>query len=143
MHVELEPLLQEFDMIDPALIAGMDQTQRRPLAEGFWRAADPDTRMGDQAETFRAFAGRVALFLADRLPTLPDRTVCFGHGIWIGMAAWQLLGFTAVNNQTMRQFRRFQPGLPLPNGVVYRLVELAPGAWAFRTFSSSIKEGSC
>ena len=51
--------------------------------------------MGDQAETFRAFAGRVTSFLADRLPALPDSTVCFGHGIWIGIAAWQLLGFTA------------------------------------------------
>ena len=139
--VELEPLLQEFDMIDPALIAGVNQAQRRPVTDAFWLEADPDKRMGDQAETFRDFAGRVTSFLADRLPTLPDSTVCFGHGIWIGMAAWQLLGFTVVNAQTMRQFRRFQIGLPLPNGVVYRLVELAPGAWALRTFPS-IKECS-
>jgi alpha-ribazole phosphatase len=130
--IEPEPLLQEFDMIDPALIAGMDQAQRRPVADAVWQAADPDKRMGDQAETFRAFAGRVSSFLANRLPTLPDQTVCFGHGIWIGMAAWQLLGFTAVDSQAMRKFRRFQTGLPLPNGVVYQIVELAPGAWSMR-----------
>lgn len=137
--VELEPLLQEFDMIDHALIAGMNQVQRRPVADAFWLAADPDKRMGDQAETFRSFTGRVTSFLTDRLPTLPDATVCFGHGIWIGMAAWQLLGFTVVDAQAMREFRRFQAGLPLPNGVIYRLVELAPRAWALRTFPS-IKE---
>lgn len=134
-HIEAEPLLQEFDMIDPALIAGMDQAQRRPVADAYWLEADPDKRMGVLAESFRTFAGRVSSFLADRLPTLPDGTVCFGHGIWIGMAAWQLLGFSAVDSNAMRQFRRFQSGLPLANGVVYRLVELAPGAWALRANS--------
>jgi broad specificity phosphatase PhoE len=138
VSIELEPLLQEFDMIDPALIAGLDQTQRRPVADAFWQQADPDERMGDQAETFREFAGRVSSFLADRLPSLPDGTVCFGHGIWIGMAAWQLLGFSALDGDAMRQFRRFQIGLPLANGVVYRLAELAPGAWALR--ANSLKE---
>ena len=138
VSIELEPLLQEFDMIDPALIAGMDQVQRRPVADAFWQQADPDKRMGDQAETFREFAGRVSSFLADRLPSLPDGTVCFGHGIWIGMAAWQLLGFSVLDGDAMRQFRRFQFGLPLANGVVYRLVELAPGAWVLR--APSLKE---
>lgn len=88
--------------------------------------------MGDEAETFRAFAGRVSSFLADRLPALPDGTVCFGHGFWIAMAAWQLLGFLEVNTQTMHQFRRFQAGLPVPNCAVYRLDELAPGDWVMR-----------
>lgn len=133
--VELEPLLQEFDMIDPAVIAGMDQSPRRPVSDAFWQEADPDKCLGNQAESFRAFAGRVTSFLTDRLPALPDATVCFGHGIWIGMAAWQLLGFTVVNSQAMRGFRRFQTGLPLPNGVVYRLVELTPGTWSVRISS--------
>lgn len=138
VSIELEPLLQEFDMIDPALIAGLDQAQRRPVADAYWQQADPDKRMGDQAETFREFAGRVSSFLADRLPSLPDGTVCFGHGIWIGMAAWQLLGLSALDGDAMRQFRRFQTGLPLANGVVYRLAELAPGAWVLR--ANSLKE---
>ena len=137
--IELEPLLQEFDMIDPALIAGMDQGQRRPVAERFWEAADPDQCMGDQAESFRAFAGRVTSFLTDGLLTVPDCTVCFGHGIWMAMAAWQLLGFAAVDSESMRGFRKFQLGFPLPNGVVYRLVELAPRAWSLQA-DLSIKE---
>ena len=70
-------------------------------------------------------------FLDDLAPSLPHGTVCFGHGIWIGMVAWQLLGFS-VDGQGMRQFRRFQSGLPLPNGAVYALRELAVGAWSIR-----------
>ena len=48
--IEGEPLLHEFDMIDHALIAGMDHVQRRPVSEAYWEAADPDKRMGDEAE---------------------------------------------------------------------------------------------
>ena len=137
--VELEPLLQEFDMIDPALIAGMDRVQRRPMAERFWEEADLDQCMGHQAESFRCFAGRVTSFLTDLLPTLPARTVCFGHGIWMAMATWQVLGFNTADSQSMRAFRKFQLGFPLPNGVVYRLVELTPGAWSLQA-GLSIKE---
>ncbi len=129
--VQPEPLLQEFDMIDPALIAGMDQMQRRPIADAHWAEGDPDKQLGDQAETFRFFHDRVRRFLDDLAPSLPHGTVCFGHGIWIGMVAWQLLGFS-VDGQGMRQFRRFQSGLPLPNGAVYALRELAVGAWSIR-----------
>jgi broad specificity phosphatase PhoE len=35
-----EPLLQEFDMVAPVLIAGMDQAQRRPIADAFWKECD-------------------------------------------------------------------------------------------------------
>lgn len=132
--VELRPLLHEFDMIDPALIAGMDQSQRRPISDGFWQQADPRAQLGENAESFTAFAGRVTSFMSGSLVSLPDNTVCFGHGIWIGMLAWQLLGFPVATSDDMRRFRRFQSGLPLPNGVVYVLRELSPGQWAFRSF---------
>lgn len=140
LPIEPEPLLQEFDMIDPALIAGMDQAQRRPIAHANWAEGDPDKQLGIHAESFRAFHGRVRRFLAHVAPTLPDGTVCFGHGIWIGMSAWQLLGFTSIDDKAMRQFRRFQSGLTLPNGVVYRLSELASGAWSLRMASFKPKE---
>ena len=106
--VELEPLLQEFDMIDPALIAGMDQGQRRPVAERFWEEADPDKCMGDGAESFRAFASRVTSFLTDRLPTLPDHTVCFGMGSgwrWRLGRCWALLLWTASRCRSFGTFR--------------------------------------
>lgn len=132
VKIEQEPLLQEFDMVDPVLIAGMDQAQRRPIADAFWKEGDPTKQMGEQAESFGQFASRVSVFMADRLPLLPDGTVCFGHGIWIGMVAWKLLGFGVDTSEDMRRFRRFQTGLPLPNGAVYALEELAPAQWLLR-----------
>lgn len=90
VKIEQEPLLQEFDMIDPVLIAGMDQAQRRSIADAFWKKGDPTNQMGEQVESFGQFANRTCAFIADRLPLLPDGTVCFGHRIWIGMAAWKL-----------------------------------------------------
>lgn len=132
VKIEREPLLQEFDMVDPVLIAGMDQAQRRPIADAFWKEGDPAKQMGEQAESFGQFASRVSVFMAERLPLLPDGTVCFGHGIWIGMVAWKLLGFGADTCDDMRRFRRFQTGLPLPNGAIYALEELAAAEWVLR-----------
>lgn len=70
--------------------------------------------------------------MADRLPLLPDGTVGFGHGIWIGMVAWKLWGFGVDTSDDIRRFRRFQTGLPLPNGAVYALEELALAQWSLR-----------
>lgn len=140
--VEVEPLLREFDMIDPALIAGLYQSQRRPIAEKFWHEADPKMQVGENAETFDHFAGRVEAFRTATLSSLPDDTVCFGHGIWIAMLAWQLLGFSSSTSDDMRLFRRFQSGFPLPNGAVYVLRELRPGAWKIDAAGSVTLEPS-
>jgi broad specificity phosphatase PhoE len=133
VEVELRPLLHEFDMIDSTLISGMNQSQRRPIADAFWREANPQAKLGDNAESFSTFAGRVTAFITDSLISLPHNTVCFGHGIWIGMLAWQFLGFPVSTSDDMRRFRRFQSGLPLLNGAVYVLRELAPGEWVLRS----------
>jgi broad specificity phosphatase PhoE len=135
----VHPLLHEFDAIDPALIAGMDGAQRRPVAQAFWAAADPHRRMGAVAETYAEFAERVYRFMATELPTLPDATVLFGHGTWIGMASWLLLGFDPVQDDGMRRFRRFQQELPMANGAVYCVQELAPGQWRVRADASVLR----
>ncbi|MCD9096506.1 histidine phosphatase family protein [Luteimonas fraxinea] len=137
VEVEQQRLLQEFDMIDPSLIAGMNQVQRKPIADAYWRDADPRKQMGENAESFSVFAYRVTSFISDALVSLPHNTVCFGHGIWMGMLAWQLLEFPAVTSDDMRLFRRFQSGFPMPNGVIYVLRELTPGEWALRLSNSS------
>ena len=48
-------------------------------------------------------------------------SVFFGHGIWIGMLAWQLLGLDVKDNADMQKFRQFQTALPMDNATVYRL----------------------
>lgn len=63
------------------------------------------------------------------LNQLPDGTVLFGHGIWIGLMIWKLLGFNVVDSNSMMAFRRFQLGLQMPNCAVYHLMETEPGRW--------------
>lgn len=129
--LDIHPLLHEFDTIDPALLQGMTGEQRRPLVEQYWCEADPHYRFGVGAETFVEFQGRVQRF-KEELELLEHDTVIFGHGMWISMLLWKLLGFPANDAQAMRAFRQFQLGLPMPNCAVYHLHHAADGHWVVK-----------
>lgn len=128
MGMQLHPLLHEFSTFDPALLEGMNGAQRQPLVEAYWQEADPARRMGEGAETFAEFDRRVGAFLP-QLQDLPDGTVLFGHGMWMALLIWKLLGFRSSDSLGMKAFRRFQLGLPIPNCAVYHLKEARPGHW--------------
>lgn len=128
MQPVIHSALNEFSCLDPALIQGMVGAQRRPIAEAYWQAADPEQRMGKQADTFHEFEQRVTAFIPE-LDSLPDKTVLFGHGIWFALLTWKLLGFNARHHQGMKAFRRFRSGFPMPNTAVYRLESFTPGRW--------------
>lgn len=121
--------LREFETIDPDMLAGMTGKERGPIADAYWAQAEVGKRMGKHAETFAEFARRVADFRRQHLDSLPDGTIVFGHGMWLGLLIWGLLGFTAKDSQGMKNFRRFQLGLPMPNGAVYKLHQVAPSKW--------------
>lgn len=127
MPVE-HPLLHEFRTLDPALIAGLNQEQRRPIVDRYWSESNPDEQMGEDAESFHAFAGRVARFHA-QMNDLPDQTVIFTHGMWLAMLVWQSLGLSAQGSISMRNFRRFVLGLPMPNCALYHAERTASGYW--------------
>ena len=114
------PLLNEFSCLAFELIRGMDGAARRPLADAYWQRADPQECSGAGADSFAAFNQRVSAFLAHH-PQLADGSLLFGHGIWIGLLAWRLLGFRAETSADMAAFRRFQSALPMPNTAVWRL----------------------
>lgn len=131
--LELAPALREFDMFGP----GRNPANGYQLVKDFWVIADPDLQLGgDGSESFREFYDRVASFQTEIAPTLPHGTVCFGHGFWIAMLAWQRLGFTDIDSDSMVRFKKFQAGLPVPNASAFGLVEAAPGAWFFRAMPS-------
>lgn len=113
--------LQEFQMLDMARVQGMTGAERHPLAQQYWQQADPHLRMGAGAETFQEFHQRVQDFHQGTLPGLPAGTVLFGHGTWMAMLCWQLLGFAQGDSQSMGMFHVFKQGLPMPNGAVYQL----------------------
>ena len=106
------PQLNEFSCLAFDRIRGMDGTARRPLADAYWQRADPLECTGAGADS--------SAFL-DHYPQLEDGSLLFGHGIWIGLLAWRLLGFSAETAADMAAFRRFQTGLPMPNTAVWQL----------------------
>ena len=114
------PQLNEFSCLAFDRIRGMDGTARRPLADAYWQRADPLECTGADADSFAAFNQRLSAFLA-HYPQLEDGSLLFGHGIWIGLLAWRLLGFSAETAADMAAFRRFQTGLPMPNTAVWQL----------------------
>ena len=115
------PVLNEFSCLSMDLIGGMNGEQRRPLAQAYWQRADVNECTGRGADSFAQFSERVARFL-QQWDALPDGSLLFGHGIWIGLLAWRLLGFQAACSADMTAFRRFQTALPMPNAAVWRLV---------------------
>jgi alpha-ribazole phosphatase len=125
---QAHPLLHEFDQFDFSLIQGLTGEQREPLRAAFWSRSDPHDRMGDRAETFNEFEQRVEAVMRE-LPTWPDGTVIFGHGMWMAMLVWKALGFSAHDNAGMAAYRRFQLALPMTNCAVYHLRQGQPGVW--------------
>ena len=114
------PQLNEFSCLAFDRIRGMDGAARRPLADAYWQRTDPLECTGAGADSFAAFNQRLSAFLA-HYPQLEDGSLLFGHGIWIGLLAWRLLGFSVETAADMAAFRRFQTGLPMPNTAVWQL----------------------
>ena len=131
VNFQINPLLNEIHAVSYELIEGMMGQQRRQIAQQYWSEGDIHKRMGKQADTFTEFRDRVDGFI-NEMPNLENNTVIFGHGIWFGLLTWKLLGFEVIDNLTMKAFRRFQSGLPLANGIIYRLTCDISGNWRFQ-----------
>lgn len=143
MAAQTQAALREFETIDPALVAGMTGAECRPVADAYWARADVNERMGERAETFAEFAARVQDFRARQMPALPAGTLVFGHGMWMAMLMWQCMGFSWGDAQAMRAFRRFQLGLPVPNGAAYvftRVLARAGSGWHAQAQEGVLRE---
>lgn len=129
MRPQVHSALDEFSVIDPVLIEGLTGAERKPFVQSYWDDADPDRRLGVQADTFAEFESRVNAFMAD-MEELPDSAVIFGHGIWFGLLLWRFLGYRATDTQGIRAFRRFQLGLPMPNCATFSLSHFGGERWS-------------
>jgi broad specificity phosphatase PhoE len=130
MPVETIALLHEFVTLPPDEVAGTTNLQRKPLIDAYWERADPALCTGPGAESFLDLARRVDAVRA-QLETLPDRSVVFGHGMWMAMLVWRCMGFPVESLRAMQAFRAFQLGLPMPNCCSYAL-HGDEGHWAIR-----------
>ncbi len=126
--INVHPLLHEFSALGHSLIEGMTGVQRRPIAHAYWEASDPFMRMGDEAETFMEFNGRVNAYILD-FPNLSDQTVVFGYGIWFALLFWKLQGNDCDDPSSMRAFRQYQLSLPMQNCAVYSLKNIGSNRW--------------
>jgi len=131
--------LREFETVDTLTLGGGPCAEREAAVARFWLESDPDHRSGPHAETFREFHTRVARVREQFLPALPDGAVVFGHGMWMALLCWQLLGFEQVDCLGMTHFRRFQLGLPTPNTVVYGLTHVVPGSWEVKVEEAAMR----
>ena len=114
-------LLHEFETIDPDLMQGLTGAERAPLIDAYWSEGNVQQRMGPRAESFSEFAARVDAFRSQHLPKLPHGTIVFGHGMWMALLCWRVMGFSVSDTFAMQAFRRFQLSFPMPNGSAYRL----------------------
>lgn len=120
--------LNEFSVIDADLIAGMDGPQRRLFVRDYWANPDPHRRWGTKADTFAEFEVRVRSFIGE-LDSFAESTVIFGHGIWLGMLHWLLLGNRVRDADDMRAFQHFRLELPMPNCAVFSASRAGKAWW--------------
>ena len=129
------PLLNEMCCLDYENIKDISIENRRQLAREYWNRADLHEKNGPAADSFVMFLNRVKEFLAS-YQQYPDHTVFFGHGMWIGLLAWHLMGFSIENSDSMRLFRQFQTAMVMDNTVVYQLQwDEASGLQQFNLYS--------
>jgi alpha-ribazole phosphatase len=136
---EIHDELREFETIDTRHMRGTPCTAREAVLARYWREADPDQRTGPAGETFREFHQRVAAVRTGWLPSQPDGTVIFGHGMWMALLFWQIWGFERIDHTAMTHFRRFQLGFPTPNTVVYGITLVGPGQWTIRVDEPALR----
>ncbi|CAM4086569.1 histidine phosphatase family protein [Psychrobacter arenosus] len=114
------PLLNEFGCLGFTTVKGLKGEARGKLAQQYWVSADLNYRDTEDSDSFADFVERVDGFI-DTAASYEHHSVFFGHGIWLGLLAWRLLGIDIQDNTDMRRFRQFQTAMPMYNTVVYRL----------------------
>lgn len=120
--------LNEFTAIDHSLMEGMIGKQREKIVDLYWKEANPQKRFGEKADTFEEFQYRVIDF-KKILSNLENGTVVFGHGIWLKLFIWNMLGYYVEDSHSMTEFRKFQLGFLIPNCGVFELNEVSNEKW--------------
>lgn len=115
-----EPLLNEMCCLGYSTVEGMMGKQRAPLMQHYWQTADIHYRDAPDADTFAEFMARVDGFI-ELTPNLKHNSLCFGHGMWIGLLAYRLIDVSVNSSTDIQKFRQFQTAMPMYNTVVYRL----------------------
>lgn len=116
--------MEEFTYLEPGKWKGSTQADRKPHAEAYWAANDPEARTGEGAESFGALMGRVRRVL-DRLetflgdPNFDDPKIsilspqgdilCFSHGQFMLAVKTMMAHSQRSLAEQMGLFRKMRP----------------------------------
>lgn len=130
-HVPLETWsVEEFTYLSPSRFAGTTQSDRKPMAEAYWKAGNSTASDGPGAETFTELLKRAEITLNRLTASKAEHILIFSHGQFIRAVAWLINhGKTAGEPDFMRRFRELEAKEPLMNCAGYELT-IRDGDWA-------------
>ena len=113
-------LLNELNTLAFEHIKNIGTDARRQMNTHWWQTTELDHKDGIGADSFGEFLDRVDRFI-NQLDKFDHQTLIFGHGIWLGLLAYRLMGLPVCNNSDIQRFRQYQTSLPMHNTALYRL----------------------
>lgn len=101
------PDLHEFNYLSFANIHGKTFQDVKTQSERYWALNDVDFRDGDDCDSFASFFQQISDVRRYFAAKDDGVYVVFGHGFWIGVLLWQLIGrYSGCLN--MQKFREFE-----------------------------------
>ncbi len=113
--------IQELTYLSPARCRGTTAAARRPWVEEYWQRCDPDYRDGPDAESFRAFAGRLGDFHHRLLAFDGGFVIAVGHGQFFRAYLMARIEGFAGTADWMKRYRSAEAARPMANGEVIEL----------------------
>lgn len=122
-HISLQQtsLLNEFSYLSFNTIQDLTVKERSKIAHQYWQTASLTYRDGSDSESFGDFLNRIIKF-KQSIDEYPHQSLFFGHGMWIALLTWDLLGHSIHHTADIQSFRLFQQSLPMHNTIVYQLI---------------------
>ncbi|WP_274572416.1 histidine phosphatase family protein [Neisseria leonii] len=109
MHMQptVLPDLHEFNYLSFAHICGKTFQDVKMQSERYWARNDVDFRDGADCDSFASFFNQIGHIRRCFAAKGDGVYVVFGHGFWIGVLLWQLLGRYS-GSLDMQKFREFE-----------------------------------
>ncbi|QMT30578.1 histidine phosphatase family protein [Alysiella filiformis] len=107
MQPTILPNLHEFNYLSFANIQGKTFQDVKTQSEHYWALNDVDFRDGDDCDSFASFFQQISDVRRYFSAKDDGVYVVFGHGFWIGVLLWQLIGRYA-DSLNMTKFREFE-----------------------------------
>jgi broad specificity phosphatase PhoE len=113
--------IHELTYLSPQRCRGTTADTRRPWVEEYWRRCDPDHCDGPDAESFRAFVGRLRDFHRRLLALDGGFVIAVGHGQFFRAYLMAKNEGFAGTADWMQRYRWAETALPMANGEVIEL----------------------